>query len=678
MLSSFSEFKFFQSFRVPVRPGDDLRFLVEITDEMGNTRYLEDASLLDISVTGLGLKTKERISVGSNLSISLQLRKNHLDLEGTVVRAFSNTLEEEQVIYGVEIEADSKISKFIEQYISSFSVERLKECLIESAVGERYSKVSDGLEMFSLLLSLFQDITKFGDRDGFVDTLLEEVVRILGGGRATIFLINPDSNELEAVNALGANKDKLRFDYRMGVAGSVFTSGIALNVDVISDQPHFHSVSDQKQGPETRSIICYPLHNREEKVIGVIEILNKRNQDRFSADDEKIMKVVSLIFSAVFHDFNPIGEKSSVRRFSAPQDRKNALLGKTPHIASLRNSIIKLKDLDYPLLVSGEEGVGKTLYSQIIHNEGRRGIHPLELIDCRVKDLAVIETELFGPEESLCKLTRSRGGSVILKNIDALSYEHQERLWKVIKDARLPRGNTEINCRFIATTTQDLGKLVDEGVFLKDLHQFLGKTYVHIEPLRRRIDDLKYFINYFLKVECQKKGFLIKSISPRLLEKLKEYEWPGNIGELVTCIERAVIYNPKNHIISELEFDSGASPLLDISRHKRRFGDIPHVHDHSIVLKDRLCLIEREMILAEIKRCNGNKSKAAKEMGISREALRKKLIASDEVLMALGESAKVPTEARPKSGDLISIERDIDIDSSREGKDKQYDDDQAA
>ena len=97
-----------------------------------------------------------------------------------------------------------KLNRFLEQYILSFNPERLKECLIQLALKERYTDASEGFEMFSLLLSLFKDITYFGDKEGFLETMLEEVVRILNATRASIFLINADTNELEAVSALGS------------------------------------------------------------------------------------------------------------------------------------------------------------------------------------------------------------------------------------------------------------------------------------------------------------------------------------------------------------------------------------------------------------------------------------------------------------------------------------------
>ena len=671
MLASFSEFKFYQSFRIPVEEADDLRFLVEQEDNIGNKEYIQDAVLMDISVTGLGFKTIKRLSVGAELHISLQFKRHHIDLTGNVVRAFSDNIEDDYIIYGVEIDYEKAINKFLEHYVMSFSVDRLKDCLIDSALKERYTKASDGFEMFSLLLSLFKDITHYGDKEGFIDNMLEEVVRIMNAQRASVFLINPENNELEAVSALGVGKENLKFDYRLGVAGSVFTTGIALNIDTEKDNARFNEEFDRKFNYQTKSIVCHPIHNREDKIIGVIQVLNKRNQDRFTVEDEKTMKVLSLIFSSVFHSYNPISSKSQIRRFSTPFDREYALIGKTPHIASLRNTIVKMKDIDCPILVHGEKGVGKSLFARIVHFEGQRGLKGFEVINCREKDYEKMALDLWGrDDESL--LFRCQGGTIILNEIGMLPMEMQKNLYSILNEKRLPNSKFSFETRVIATSSIDLGKKVDEGYFDKDLYEYLSKAYIYIEPLRRRIDDLEMIVDYFLKMECKKQGFLLKNFAPKAIDKLKNYDWPGNIQELKVCVERAVIYNPKSHTITDIPMDS-ASPLVDVSSKKRMFGDLPYVSDFRVNLKDRIALVEREMIISEIKRNNGNKSKAAKEMGISREALRKKLLISDEVVENLKkEFGRPEKDLLEKEVEQRSLESFIDPAASEddESKDK--------
>ncbi len=634
MLRSFSEFKFYQSFRVPVEAADDLRFLVEKKDNLGKETYIGDAKLVDISVTGLGFKTKERISVGDEMHISLQFKKGQADITGHIVRAFTDTVDDNDIIYGVEIEEDKKLNKLIEAYVTSFSLERLKDCMIQSALRETYTKASDGLEMFSLLLSLFKDITNFGDKDGFLDNMLDEVVRIMNATRASLFLINPETNELEAVCALGVPKEQLKFDYRLGIAGSVFTTGVALNIDTINDRTRFNDNFDKVFGFETKSIICHPIHNREDKIIGVIEIINKRNQDRFSIEDEKTMKVISLVFSSVFYRYNPISETSLIRRFSTPFDRDYAIIGKTPHVASLRNSIIKTKDLEFSMLIEGESGVGKSLYAKIIHIEGQRGLKKFETVDCQDSNKQKVADELWGNDES-SKLVKAQGGIVYLREIGHLPYELQEKLFQVLVDRRVPGSKLALDNRIICSTSMDLGKMVDEGKFHRNLLETISKAYIFIEPLRRRLDDLNLLMEYFLKIECKNHGLLMKQFEVSVIKKMCEYDWPGNVSELKKCVERAVLYNPKTHMITDVEMDSTAAPILDLSAKKRMFGDIPFVTDFHIPLKDRVTLVEIEMIKSEIKRNNGNKSKAAKEMGISREALRKKMHAGRAVLEEL-------------------------------------------
>lgn len=632
MLTSFSEFKFYQSFRIPVEEADDLRFLAELENDLGKFDYIEDAKLVDISVTGLGLRTHARISVGTEVRISLQFKKHHLDLSGTVVRAFSDSIEDDDIVYGVEIDDDSNIHRFLEHYILSFSSERLKECLIDSALKERYTKASDGFEMFSLLLSLFKDITHFGDKEGFIDNMLEEVIRIMNAQRASIFLINPDTNELEAINALGIDKEKLKFDYRLGIAGQVFTSGMALNIDTVHEQTRFNSDFDRKFDFSTKSIIAHPIVNRDDKIIGVIEVINKRNQDRFTVEDEKTMKVLALVFSSVFHRYNPMSETSLIRRFSTPFDRENAMIGKCAHVSQLRSTIIKLKDIDDPILIYGEHGAGKLLYANIIHQEGKRGLRQLSEVKCETQDFDLLDKQLFGPSEDDCVFTSNPGGTVILHEVSKLGFDRQRKIMELFHAGGLQEGKVSIDVRIIATCSEDLGKLVDDGKFVKEFYELISKAYIYIEPLRRRTEDIELLVDYFLRRECKKQGFLLKSFSPKALEKMKNYDWPGNVAELKKAVERAVLYNPKAHVITEVAFDNNAAPLVDLSQKQRIFGDVPHVADFHIPLKDRVAMVEREMILAEIKRNNGNKSKAAKEMGISREALRKKLLQSEEVL----------------------------------------------
>lgn len=651
MFASFSEFKYFQSFRIPVESRDDVRFMIEFEDELGKFHYIEDAKLADVSVTGLGYISSQRISVMTNLRISIQFKRLRIDLDGHVVRAFGYQEEEDKMLYGIEIDEDDQhnMKRFLQQYVMSFTPERARDCIANMALSERYKQVTEGFEVFSLMLSLFKDITAFGSQETFLVSMLEEITRILNAQRASIFLINPQTNELEAVAALGANKELLKFDYRKGIAGSVFTTGVSLNIDTKTDMVRFSEEVDSKTGFETKSILCNPVTNREDKVIGVIEVLNKRNEDRFTVEDEKTMKVLSLIFSSVFHNYNPISEKSLIRRFSTPYDREYAYIGRSTYTNELRKAIMRLKDIDTPLLVQGEQGTGKKLLGRIIHNEGKRGLNNYDVVQCRGIAPDILKEKIFGNGEQKSVLEKCKGGTITFHEISFMPLNMQYELVKVFKEGRIPGSKISIDVRIVFTSSFDLKELAyDKGEFNTELYQFINQSVCYVEPLRKRQQDIEDLLSYFLRKECRKQGLLLKEFADEIKDQLMNYDWPGNVEELQNVVEKAVLYNPKAHVISKLS--NGSTPIIDFSQSAiQGLDNIPYARDFKLPLKDRLALVEREMIHAEIRRNKGNKSKAAKAMGISREALRKKLLISDKVLEVLESQKSQPESSEKKA-----------------------------
>lgn len=657
MLTSFSEFKYYQSFRVPVESRDDVMFLVEYENEAGKFEFLDKVKLMDVSMTGLGFTSPTPLPLGTTLRCSLQFKRLRFDFGGSIVRVFKehNSGNEESMNYGSELDSEDygNMKRFIEQYIQSLPPERLKDSLIQLALTQHYASEKEGFEMFSLLLSLFKDITQFGNKEKFVESMLEEIVRILNAQRASIFLINTETNELEAVAALGIDKELLRFDYRKGIAGSVFTTGVSLNIDTQTDKVRFSEEIDRVTGFETRSIICSPISNREDKIIGVIEILNKRNEDRFTVEDEKTMKVLTLILSSVFHHYNPMSEKSLIRRFSTPYDREFAWIGRSGQTSEIRKSVVRLKDIDSPLIVTGEVGTGKKLFARIVHNEGKRGLAPFIVINCKGVDEHLLETEIFGSESQKSKLEECVGGTIVFDEISFMPKHLQTKLLTVLTERRVPGSHISLDVRAIFTTSKNIKLLIEEeGAFNPALFSYMCSTEVHIDPLRKRPQDIEDLLSFFVRKECRKQGLLLKDFTEEVKTQLLNYSWPGNITELEKAVEKAVLYNPKSHVISDL--GSKSAPIIDVTKTSNcLLENIPHADDPVIPLKDRVALVEREMILAEIKRHRGNKSKAAMAMGISREALRKKMLMSDEILEALknppAAAAVAPVEDEKKA-----------------------------
>lgn len=635
MLTSFSEFKYYQSFRVPVESRDDVMFLVEFENDNGRFEFVDKVKLGDVSMTGLGFTTTKPLPVGSQIRCSLQFKRLRFDFHASIVRAFGEQKDEmTMMIYGAELDSEDypNMKRFIEQYIQSLPPERVKDSLIQLALTQRHASEKEGFEMFSLLLSLFKDITQMGNKEKFVESMLEEIVRILNAQRASIFLINTETNELEALAAIGVDKNLLKFDYRKGIAGSVFTTGVSLNIDTHNDKVRFSEEMDKVTGYDTRSIICSPICNREDKIIGVIEVLNKRNEDRFTVEDEKTMKVLALIVSSVFHNYNPMSEKSLIRRFSAPYDREFAWIGRSSQTSDIRKAMVKIKDLESPVLITGEQGVGKKLFARIIHAEGKKGLAPYFVVSCKGVDEVDLRNVIFGHDGLVSRLEECIGGTIVFDEISYMPLTIQKLLIEAFKERRVPGSKISLDVRPIFTTSRDLKVMAyDDGTFNPELYHFLSAAEIHIDPLRKRVVDIEDITVHFLKKECRKQGLLLKEFSQEVKDQFASYPWPGNVMELEKAVEKAVLYNPKAHIIGDL--GSKSHPIIDMSTANPGVIDnVPMANDPSIPLKDRVALVEREMILAEIKRHRGNKSKAATSMGISREALRKKMLMSDEIL----------------------------------------------
>ena len=320
-----------------------------------------------------------------------------------------------------------------------------------------------------------------------------------------------------------------------------------------------------------------------------------------------------------------------MRSFSTPFDREYAIIGGSAAVQEMRKAIVRFKDVDGPVLIQGEEGVGKMLLAQVIHYEGRRGGQPWEVVDCRYLRKEELEYKLFGQDNLL---SRMRGGSLIFKHCQQLPPCLQDQLLAILKSGALPGSDLALDLRPLFTSSEDLERKVMEGGFNSQLFEHISKMFVQLPSLRERLEDIPGLVNYFLKLECREQGMLLKAFSAPLLERLEEHFWPGNVLELRRLVARAVVLNPKNHIITELS-ELTAPRIKRGLQGLKLFEDIPYAATAGLKLKDRLALIERSVIESEIKRCKGNKSQSAKAMGISREALRKKLLQSDKVLEEL-------------------------------------------
>jgi len=278
---------------------------------------------------------------------------------------------------------------------------------------------------------------------------------------------------------------------------------------------------------------------------------------------------------------------------------------------------------DANVLVCGESGAGKDALGWFIHSRSRRSERPLVKIDCATLPADLLEAELFGYERGAFtgaaeakpgRLEAAHGGTLVLDEIAHLSLEAQAKLLRVIEHREFERlggrQTIEVDARLIALTNADLRNAVERRTFRDDLFYRLNVVQILLPPLRDRAEDLEELGRGFLKAFAAKHGRAAKQISAEAWRFLRAYDFPGNVRELANIIERAVIVSANAEILAA---DLPESMRVAATRRARK------------AQRPSLAEVESEYIHETLAATKGNKTEAARILGISRKNLYERL-----------------------------------------------------
>ncbi|MDO4179959.1 MAG: sigma-54 dependent transcriptional regulator [Bacteroidales bacterium] len=313
--------------------------------------------------------------------------------------------------------------------------------------------------------------------------------------------------------------------------------------------------------------------------------------------------------------------KEQVVALSAQDEDMPQMIGRSPAMQQVTDTIRKLSDTDANILILGENGTGKDLVARSLRYFSPRRECPLVTIDLGSIPDTLFESELFGYEKGAFtdarrakagRMEMASGGTLFLDEIGNLPLPMQSKLLTAIEKRQISRlGATEaipIDVRLISATNVDIHRLVEEGNFRQDLLYRINTIEIHIPPLRERGEDVLLLADHFLKRYAHKYKKEINGLSREARQKLMRYHWPGNVRELQHAIERAVILSDAS-LLKPADFMLQPQP--------ERKADA----DETLNLEQ----LERNAIERAMRRSEGNLSRAAEYLGITRYALYRKL-----------------------------------------------------
>ncbi|MFZ5968747.1 MAG: sigma 54-interacting transcriptional regulator [Bacillota bacterium] len=321
--------------------------------------------------------------------------------------------------------------------------------------------------------------------------------------------------------------------------------------------------------------------------------------------------------------------KGEIKRFYEAQYSFDHIITKDKYMIYLKEIARRAAKSNSTVLIQGESGTGKEIFAHAIHNASLRKYGGFVTINCAAIPKELLEAELFGyeggsftgakREGKLGKFELANGGTILLDEIGAMPLEMQAKLLRVLESHEFERvGGTnpiELDVRVIAATNEKLEETIEKGLFRQDLYYRLNVMRIEIPPLRDRMGDLPILARYILENLAKDLNTTTKKITPEVLRILEDHDWPGNIRELRNALERAVNVTNKD----EIEPEHLPEYLL------RETVEKTENEEETLLLKNIVARAEIEGIRKALRESGGNRTAAAKKLGIHRTALYKKI-----------------------------------------------------
>jgi len=309
-------------------------------------------------------------------------------------------------------------------------------------------------------------------------------------------------------------------------------------------------------------------------------------------------------------------------------DRQN-IIGRSTAMVKLLETVAQVAPSEATVLITGDSGTGKELIAGAIHFNSPRKDGSFVKVNCAAITETLLESDLFGHEKGAFtgahrlkegRFRQADGGSLFLDEVSEMSLGMQVKLLRALQEREITRVGGEevikVDVRVIAATNKDLIQEIESERFREDLYYRLNVVTLNVPPLKERKEDIPLLAQHYLNMFAEKNRKQIKGLTPQAMDQLLNYDWPGNVRELMNAVERAVVLSRFEYldeqdlplVIKDALPDEEKSPSRDAVT-----ADLP--------LED----VEKATILKTLESTDGNKSEAARRLGITRKTLHKKL-----------------------------------------------------
>jgi PAS domain S-box-containing protein len=366
----------------------------------------------------------------------------------------------------------------------------------------------------------------------------------------------------------------------------------------------------------------------KKKVIGIFEIANKAIN--YDYTDRNLLEIIAektapVLYSRLQRDtqrkkrLRAEGTLKNLRKQLKTNAGFAGIVTLDPKMLEIFETIKELADVDVPVMIQGESGTGKELVAMAIHNEGHRGHQPFIAINCGALPEGLLESELFGHvrgaftgafRDKKGRFELANNGTIFLDEIGDLSPTLQVKLLRVLQEGTFERVGDEktirANVRVISATNKDIMREIKAGRFRSDLYYRMCVVPITIPPLRERCNDIPLLTDHILKQALDKQKRADVKVSAEALEVLMDYKWPGNVRELQNVIQYALVKCGGGLILK----DHLPPTILE-----------PYPREIYIKKRERKRKLSFETVRWTLQKANGNKTEAARKLGVSRATL---------------------------------------------------------